>query len=255
MQIPKGVAHRGGTLFMGRKAKYTYEQKLQACEDYLSGKRSAAEIAERLQMGNRGQVKVRMWARQYITNGPENLQGTKTNKTYTKEFKQQIVEEYLSGYGSLNDLMVKYGVRSDIQIRQWISKYNNHEELKDYDPHPEVYMTKRKKTTQKERQEIVQYCLDHNKDYKGTALKYDCSYAQVYQWVRNYETRGTDGLADNRGKRKKEEELSELEKAQRRIKQLERQLLLKERENELLKKVEEFERRWLQDSQKPDESQ
>ena len=140
------------------------------------------------------------------------------------------------------------------QIRQWIAKYNSYEELKDYDPHPEVYMTKRKKTTLEERQEIVQYCLEHNKDYKGTASKYDCSYAQVYQWVRNYEADGIDGLADNRGKRKKEEELTDLEKAQRRIKQLEHQLLLKERENELLKKVDEFERRWLQEHQKPDGS-
>ena len=65
---------------------------------------------------------------------------------------------------------------------------------------------------------------------------------------------GTEGLADNRGKRKKEEELTDLEKAQRRIKQLEYQLLLKERENELLKKVDEFERRWLAEHQKPDGS-
>ena len=46
--------------------------------------------------------------------------------------------------------------------------------------------------------EIVQYCLDHNKDDKGTASKYGCSYAQVYQWVRNYETKGAESLADNR---------------------------------------------------------
>ena len=239
---------------MGRKAKYTYEEKLQACMDYLSGKRSAKEIAENLRMGKRGSDKVLIWAKQYQRNGPEILQETKTNKTYTKEFKLQVVEEYLSGSGSLIELQVKYGMRSDIQIRQWISKYNSHEELRDYDPHPEVYMAKRKKTTQEERKEIVQYCLEHNKDYKNTASKYGCSYAQVYQWVRNYETKGAEGLADNRGKRKKEEELTDLEKAQRRIKQLEHQLLLKERENELLKKVDKFERRWLEDCQKPDGS-
>ena len=116
-------------------------------------------------------------------------------------------------------------------------------------------MAKRRKTTREERKEIVQYCLEHNKDYKGTALKYDCSYSQVYQWVRNYEADGADSLTDNRGKRKQEDELSETEKLQRRIKQLERELLMKERENELLKKVDEFERRWLKDYQKPDGSQ
>ena len=29
---------------MGRKAKYTKEQKVQACEDYLSGRKSSEQI-------------------------------------------------------------------------------------------------------------------------------------------------------------------------------------------------------------------
>ncbi len=240
---------------MGRKARYTFEQKLKAVEDYVSGKKSASEIASELSMGKCGKGKVRRWAKMYRNNGPEILQEVKTNNTYSKEFKQQVIEEYLSGQGSLQDLLVKYEMRSTRQIRQWISKYNSLEELRDYDPHPEVYMTKSRKTTLQERKEIVQYCLDHQLDYKGTALKYGCSYSQIYQWVRSYKGNGEEGLKDKRGIRKKEEELSELEKAQRRIKQLEYELLMKERENELLKKAEEFERRWLRDFQKPDGSQ
>ena len=49
-----------------------------------------------------------------------------------------------------------------------------------------------KKTTKAERQEIATYCLEHGKDYKGTAAKYEVSYSQVYQWVRHYEERGMD---------------------------------------------------------------
>lgn len=240
---------------MGRKPKYTFEQKQKAVEDYISGKKSAAEIVTELAMGKRGKTLIWEWANQYRENGPDILLSRQTNTAYSKEFKTQVVEEYLSGSVSLISLMTKYGIRSRKQIRDWISKYNSHEELRDYDPHPEVYMTKRRKTTLEERKEIVQYCLEHNKDYKGTALKYDCSYSQVYQWVRNYEVDGADGLKDNRGKRRQEDELSETEKLQRRIKQLEHELLMKERENELLKKVEEFERRWSKDFQKPDGSQ
>ena len=240
---------------MGRKAKYTFDQKLKAVEDYISGKKSASEIASELLMGKCGKGKVLRWARMYQNNGPEILQETKTNNTYTKEFKLQVVEEYLSGTASTLDLCTKYGIRSDRQIRQWISKYNGLEELRDYDPHPEVYMTKSRKTTLQERKEIVLYCLDHQLDYKGTALKYGCSYSQVYQWVRNYKGNGEEGLKDKRGKHKQEEELSDLEKAQRRIKQLEHELLMKERENELLKKADEFERRWLRDFRKKDGSQ
>lgn len=240
---------------MGRKPKYTFEQKLKAVEDYISGKKSTQEIATELSMGKRGKIRVREWANQYRENGPDILLTRQTNTAYSKEFKTQVVKEYLSGSDSIDSLVAKYGIRSRKQIRDWISKYNSHEELRDYDPHPEVYMTKRRKTTLEERKEIVQYCLEHNKDYKGTALKYDCSYSQVYQWVRNYEVDGADGLKDNRGKRRQEDELSETEKLQRRIKQLEHELLMKERENELLKKVDEFERRWSKNFQKPDGSQ
>ncbi|MBR2685443.1 MAG: transposase, partial [Erysipelotrichaceae bacterium] len=48
---------------MGRKAKYSAEQKVQACEDYLSGKKTAIQIARELGMGNYGDDKIRDWAR------------------------------------------------------------------------------------------------------------------------------------------------------------------------------------------------
>lgn len=34
--------------------------------------------------------------------------------------------------------------------------------------------------------------MGHNRDYKGTAEKYDVSYSQVYSWVKKYD--GNDGL-------------------------------------------------------------
>ena len=47
-------------------------------------------------------------------------------------------------------------------------------ELKDYDPKREVYMAEaRRKTTIEERKKIVTYCIEHNRDYKGTAALYD----------------------------------------------------------------------------------
>lgn len=47
----------------------------------------------------------------------------------------------------------------------------------------------RKKTTKEERREIVAYCLEHGKNYKETAERYEVSYNQIYQWVRHYEAR------------------------------------------------------------------
>ena len=91
--------------------------------------------------------------------------------------------------------------------------YNSDMELKDYDPKQEVYMAEaRRKTTINERKEIVEYCLLHNRDYKGTAEKYEVSYNQVYTWVRKYDANGEDALIDKRGHHKLDEEVDELEK-------------------------------------------
>ena len=230
---------------MGRKPKVSYEDKIKACEDYLDGKASAREIAERLNLRPTSEREVQRWAVRYRENGPKSLLPKLKNSSYTKEFKTNAVEEYLSGNGSLEQIANKYRIPSHNTLRQWVAKYNDLKELEDYIPRPEVYtkMAYRKKTTQEEREEIVSYCIEHNKDYKGTAAHYDVSYSQVYGWVQKYLEKGTDGLSDKRGKRKDESELTEVEKLRRQNKILEARVRELEMESVLLKKVEEIERR------------
>ena len=230
---------------MGRKFKVSYEDKIKACETYLDGKASARELAQRLSLGRYGDDIVYQWVRKYRQGGPKSLLPRPKNSSYTKEFKINVVEDYLSGNGSLEDICNKYQIPSDYTLRQWIAKYNDLKELEDYKPRPEVYtkMAYRKKTTQEEREEIVNYCIEHNKDYKGTAAHYDVSYSQVYGWVQKYLEKGTDGLTDKRGKRKDESELTEVEKLRRQNKILEAKIRELEMESVLLKKVEEIERR------------
>lgn len=227
---------------MGRKAKYLPEQKIQACEDYLSGRKSAVEIARQLGTGKGGEAHVRQWSKMYKTYGPTVFEETHHNGSYSKQFKEKVVKKYLSGKGSFRDLALKYVIPSAETVRQWVSSYNNHIELKDYDPKSEVYMAEKRKTTFDERLEIVKYCLDHGRDIKGAAALYKCSYAQVYSWLRKYEADGEEGLKDRRGNHKKEEELSDLKKAQRQIKKLEREKEEFRRKYELLKKAETLER-------------
>ena len=227
---------------MGRKTKYTVGQKVKACEDYMNGSKSARQIAGELQMGKRGRALVMEWARLYKINGSSIFENSKGNHSYTREFKENVVKAYLEGKGSIVDLAAEYGIPKPYTISGWVKKYNEHIELKDYDPAPEVYMADTLKTTKEERIEIVKYCLEHNRDIKGTAAHFGGQYAQIRQWVIKYETRGEDGLDDRRGKRKPEEELSELEKANRRIKLLEKQNEEQRKTIELLKKLEALER-------------
>lgn len=222
--------------------KYTQGQKIHACKLYLSGEKSALQIAFEMGMSKYGRHIIREWAKVFQAQGPIAFEEKGKNKSYTKEFKNKVVQEYFSGQGSVQTLMIKYNISSTSILRSWIKKYNDHIELKDYDPKPEVYMTDTLKTTYEERIEIVKDCLAHDRDIKDTAAKYGCKYAQLYQWIRKYEAYGEEALIDKRGKRKQTDELSELEKAERKIAQLEREKEEYRKKYELLKKAEERER-------------
>ena len=99
----------------------------------------------------------------------------------------------------------------------------------------------RRKTTIEERKEIVEYCISHNHDYKGTASIYNVSYSQVYSWVKKYDSVGEEGLTDKRGRHKTDDEVDELERLRRENKRLKKQLEENDMLVQLLKKVKEFE--------------
>ena len=224
------------------RRRTTPEERLRAVQDYLSGKRSVAQICQDLKLRDRHNIQE--WVCLYQEHGEGAFIESRGNKTYSRELKIQAVEEYISGGGSTRYICAKYNISSRRSLREWIKQYNSNMKLTDYDPKPEVYMAAaRRKTTIDERREIVEYCLSHDKDYKGAAEKYDVSYSQVYNWTRSYLTNGPEGLKDNRGRRKADEELSELEKLRRENLRLKRQLEDERRAVELLKKVQEFEGR------------
>lgn len=224
------------------KIRYSLEEKIKACQQYLTGQKSASQLAVELQLGKGGDSTIVIWARMFIANGPSAFSVSGEKRSYSKELKLKVVNEYLGSKASLRDLAVKYNIRDKKTIRSWIKNYNSHIELKDYDPKSEVYMTNTLKTTLEERIKIVKDCLEHDRDIKSTAIKYGCKYAQLYQWIRKYEANGENALIDKRGKNKQEDELSEIEKAERKIAQLERENEEYRKKYELLKKVEQRER-------------
>ena len=215
------------------------EFKIQLCQLYLTGEFTYKDLAETHNISGR---MLREWVRKYQEHGPSCFSYSFGNAQYSSEFKLQCVEFVLNGQGTVDDAVAKFNISSRKTLRNWIKKYNAHMELKDYDPKREVYMAEaRRKTTLSERKEITEYCLEHNKDYKGTAALFGVSYSQVYSWVQKYGKHGEDGLADKRGHHKADEEVDELERLRRENKRLKRQLEESNMLNELLKKVKEFE--------------
>lgn len=226
---------------MSRKSRYSIEQRVQACEDYRNGTHSLEEICTAL--GTTRKKTIIEWSKKYDKYGILAFQEKLNNKSYTKDFKLQVVEEYITEQSSLEELIIKYDISSTTQLRNWILMYNANRELKDYNPKREVYMAEaRRKTTIEERKRIVEYCIDHERNYKDTASLYNVSYSQVYSWVKKYEANGNDALTDKRGHRKTDDEVDELERLRRENLRLKRQLEEKDMLTELLKKVREFER-------------
>ena len=105
-------------------------------------------------------------------------------------------------------------------------------------------MRKARSTTQEERLQIVKDCLESGRNYGEIAVKYNVSYQQVRTWTLRFEELGEAGLEDRRGQRKKDQTpRTELEKAQIEIERLKHQLYMAEMERDLLKKLDEIERR------------
>lgn len=59
MRNTQNLTSAKGGFYYGKKAKYTADQKVQACVDFLSGKKSASEIVRELDMGKQGHIRIR----------------------------------------------------------------------------------------------------------------------------------------------------------------------------------------------------
>ena len=224
---------------MSRRERFSPYEKEQACLDYINGNHSRSEICNCLHISTRT---IQDWAAIYKKHGILGLTKKTKNRSYSKEFKMELVRKYISGEASSVDLAHQYDISSGL-LRNWIRMYNANIELKDYNPKQEVYMAKaRRKTTIDERKEIVNYCIEHNRNYKETAALYNVSYSQVYSWMKKYDSDGEEGLIDKRGRHKLDDEIDELERLRRENVRLKRQLEEKDMAVELLKKVKEFER-------------
>jgi transposase len=217
-----------------------YDKKLEAVEKYKRGGGSQDSIA--CEYGVK-KSSFQRWVANYESMGPSGLATVHTSSTYSTEIKNAAVKAYLQREGSHNEICKRYHIRSRTQLRNWITLYNGHKELRTTGGQERGrYMTKGRLTTFDERIEIVSYCIAKGKDYGAAILKYGVSYQQIYSWVRKYEAKGVEGLTDKRGKRKLLAEMTEVERLRAENKILKAENQQKEMEIAVLKKVREIER-------------
>ena len=183
---------------MSKRSKYSIEQKIMVCEAYINNGVSAKELARSLGMTEHGDDIIFQWAKLYCAYGKDAFTNYSKNRMYSKEFKERVVRDYLDGNGTILDLQIKYRIPSNSTISAWVNKYTKGEEIHSYCPYPEVYKVKAKRdTTLEERIEIVNYFLNHNRNYKETIRLFGCSYNQVRNWILKYENECLDKYRKN----------------------------------------------------------
>ena len=224
---------------MGKK-KYSAELKTKVAKEFLAGRNSLCGL-ERKYGIHHGMIE--QWIKQYRAKGATVFSRDGKNNVYNAELKERAVKDYLEGKGSLREITARYGIRDKNTLRQWIKVYNGGEGFR-HNMSGGSRMKEARPTTIEERIQIAKDCITNGGNYGETALKFNVSYQQVYQWVKKFREKGESGLEDRRGKRLKDqtprtrEEELEIE-----IAKLKHELYMTQMERDVLKKLDEIERR------------
>lgn len=227
---------------MSEKKKLSPEEKVSLIKQCKRGKIS---ILNASRIAGVERTTFYRWITLYESEGISVFQPDKEKKVYTDEMKLEAVQSYLKGEGSMRVICKKHGIRNISLLCHWIKVYNAHREIKTpKKTGGKNSMRKGRSTSQEERIQIAKECIANGKNYGEISLKYGVSYQQARTWTEKYKALGAAGLEDRRGKRKKDQEpRTELEAAQIEIERLKHQLYITEMERDLLKKLQEIERR------------
>lgn len=195
------------------------ELKLRAVREYLAGSGSLNKIAEKYGVYR---STLQKWLLNYELFGEAGLQHRLQNQHYAETLKRQAVESYLSGQLSIEAVCKKYQLQSRSQLERWIVLYNGQKELRS--PGGKRKGIRMTRTSYEKRKAAVEYCMEHGKDYKATAVSFGCTYQQIYGWVRTYHSGGLEKLCGTHKTPRKK--LSEVVEENKRLKKQESALEL-----------------------------
>lgn len=221
------------------RSKIKAEEKIRIAKACASGELGPSEAARQIGVGR---TTVRDWVQQYQTEGANAFLPRESNRIYSPESKEAAVKAYLDGQGSLGEICKNFKIHATCQLRTWIKVYNAHRDFKKQTGGSR--MTKARKTSLEERIAIAKACIASGRNYGEIAIQYNVSYQQVYNWTNKFAEQGESGLEDRRGQRTAQQQPRTPEEEMKiRIAQLEHENYMLRMERDLLKKLEEIERR------------
>ncbi|MDC4187094.1 helix-turn-helix domain-containing protein [Loigolactobacillus coryniformis] len=221
------------------RSRHTLHEKLALLAEF---KQSGLSIGTFTRQHGIHRETLMRWQSRLERDGLAGLTEAHTNNHYSNELKLKAVQAFLAGEGSLLDLATKFGLRSSTQLDNWVSRYNRDKTLTAR-PSRKRVPTMSRQTTFEERIKIVEYVTKAKHSYTEAADHFQVSYQQVRTWVIKTKSGGYEALVDNRGHRKANHELTELDKANLQIRELKAQLADKELYEAFIKKFQELQRR------------
>jgi len=221
------------------RTRFTAMEKLDILTGLSQTKLNRSKYLE--QYGIYGST-IRLWRELYKRDGLDGLEERHIWTRYSAKTKQQAVEAYLNGKGSLVEISNRFGLRSDKQLRDWIKKfqYNGTNKSLMATPSRRQVRIMSRKTTFEERIKIVEYVTAGKHSYSQASEHFNVSYQQVRAWVLKSKDGGYTALKDGRGRTKPVEEMTEVERLKLENRQLKAQLKEQEVMELFAKKFQEL---------------
>ncbi|WP_261975036.1 IS66 family insertion sequence element accessory protein TnpA, partial [Lactiplantibacillus plantarum] len=147
------------------RSRYTLAEKLALITEFQSSSLSITAFSKQHGLDHHT---IGQWELRLQRDGINGLMATTKNQHYSKAFKQMIIQAYLNGEGTLQELTNKYQMRSTSQLRNWLIKYNRDQTVTASPSRKQVPKMNRK-TTFNERVEIVEWINKGNHSYSEAA--------------------------------------------------------------------------------------
>ena len=145
---------------MKKRKRLSFKEKLKACEMYDRGDGSYESVASTFGISISG---LELLYFKYKNFGPESLKMQDKHDTYTKEFKEKVVKAYKNEEGSYKEIAAKYKITNYTLIARWVLGYNKSNKTRG------GVTIMARKTTFKERIEIIEYLISNDLDYNKTS--------------------------------------------------------------------------------------
>lgn len=216
----------------------SFEEKIQIVEYYLKN----GDIKTTAQRFDINTNTISEWLLMYQEKGPDSLKVSRRHQSYTTDFKEIVIKEYLNTDIGYRPLARKYNIPGKETVKKWVLEYTEGKKIKSTFGGTSS-MTKSRKTTYEERLNIAQYYESNDISIRELSERFEVTYQQAYQYVKKYEAAGQYGLEDRRGRRKPDSALTETDKLKRELEVERRKRKKMAVENAFLKKLEELERR------------